>query len=148
MLVPGSVCRWWGAVCADVVRQCVRMAGVGSGRALLLCACTLLPLFLMLCPTIPFGCRVSLPPVPASQPQPSSQLANQPPNQESTVPQAASGAKKGWDFNPPLWQIKLVTIGALLLFAAFSFQQGNVTSACLDLLVAVVLMLPPWSDSV
>ena len=77
------------------------------------------------------------PPPPAGESQPASQLRD-------TATQAAPGAKQGWSFDPPLWQVKLAAIGVCLLSAALAFRQGAPNSAMVHLFVVIVLLMPPW----
>ena len=77
------------------------------------------------------------PPPPAGQPQPASQLRD-------TATQAAPGAKQGWSFDPPLWQVKLAAIGVSLYSAALALRQGAIDSAYVHLFMVLFYLLTPW----
>ena len=79
------------------------------------------------------------PPPPAGEPQPPIQL-------QGTV-QAAPGAEQGWRVNPPLWPMKLITIGACLLSADLAFRRGNPYAGWVSLLTVLFILLPPWSHA-
>ena len=82
---------------------------------------------------------------PPLTPQPPSQPANQPHSEQGTVPQAAPGAKQGWRDNPPLWPIKLFTLGVCLFTAVSAFQHGNHYTGWASLVTVLFILLPPWS---
>ncbi|PRW32530.1 chitotriosidase-1- isoform B [Chlorella sorokiniana] len=57
-----------------------------------------------------------------------------------------SSAVRWWDFKPTLRQLKLMALAACLLLAASNVRRGNLEAAFVNVCVALICLLPPWSD--